>query len=370
GRPTLISALAFVWFLSPIAIALFLSRTGRLSAAHLISAANLTGLVIFAASFTGGISSFLIAWMVVVPIEAALSNDRRVVLYSIALACIGLLSLGLADLLGMLPQGHAFSQDPALLAMLGSVSALIYAGGLAISVQIVHRQSEQAIRQGEKRYRLLAENATDVITRHDMQGRVLFASLASQQILGAAAHSLHGNGLLERIHVADRPAYLAALHRCVAEDTQVAAEFRVRSNASHAADDVDGPGGYIWMEMRCRPVALSPEDDESSRNGCVQIVAVLRDIMERKLHEDEVLRARDAAESANRAKTQFLANMSHELRTPLNAIIGFSEILTRQLFGTLGDERYGEYAQLIHESGEHLLNVVNGILDMSKIEAG
>ena len=62
--------------------------------------------------------------------------------------------------------------------------------------------------------------------------------------------------------------------------------------------------------------------------------------------------------------------MSHELRTPLNAVIGFSEILNRELFGTLGEARYRDYARLIHESGEHLLNVVNDILDMSKIEAG
>jgi cell cycle sensor histidine kinase DivJ len=62
--------------------------------------------------------------------------------------------------------------------------------------------------------------------------------------------------------------------------------------------------------------------------------------------------------------------MSHELRTPLNAVIGFSEILNRELYGSLGEARYRDYARLIHESGEHLLNVVNGILDMSKIEAG
>ena len=90
----------------------------------------------------------------------------------------------------------------------------------------------------------------------------------------------------------------------------------------------------------------------------------------RKAQEDELTRARDEAESASRAKTQFLANMSHELRTPLNAVIGFSEILNRELFGALGEQRYRDYARMIHESGEHLLHVVNDILDMSKIEAG
>lgn len=76
------------------------------------------------------------------------------------------------------------------------------------------------------------------------------------------------------------------------------------------------------------------------------------------------------AESANRSKSEFLANMSHELRTPLNAINGFSEILTAEMFGPLGDRRYKEYSQDILNSGQHLLAVINDILDMSKIEAG
>jgi cell cycle sensor histidine kinase DivJ len=119
--------------------------------------------------------------------------------------------------------------------------------------------------------------------------------------------------------------------------------------------------------MRCRPLRLEGADAAARRSGTV---AVTRDISERKAQEAELLRARDAAEAANRAKGQFLANMSHELRTPLNAVIGFSEIINQELFGTLGEPRYREYARLIYESGEHLLNVVNDILDMSKIEAG
>jgi cell cycle sensor histidine kinase DivJ len=112
---------------------------------------------------------------------------------------------------------------------------------------------------------------------------------------------------------------------------------------------------------------MPPEADARGRAG---IVAVTRDIADRKAQEAELLKTRDEAESASRAKTQFLANMSHELRTPLNAVIGFSEILSRELFGALGEARYRDYAHLIHESGEHLLHMVNHILDMSKIEAG
>ncbi|KQV63851.1 PAS domain-containing sensor histidine kinase [Rhizobium sp. Root1220] len=82
------------------------------------------------------------------------------------------------------------------------------------------------------------------------------------------------------------------------------------------------------------------------------------------------LAEKERAEAANKAKSEFLANMSHELRTPLNAILGFSEILQDQMFGPLGSAKYDEYSRDIHDSGKHLLNVINDILDMSKIEAG
>ena len=80
--------------------------------------------------------------------------------------------------------------------------------------------------------------------------------------------------------------------------------------------------------------------------------------------------SRRRAEEANQAKSKFLANMSHELRTPLNAIIGFSEIMESGMFGALGSDKYVEYCRDIHRSGEYLLDVINDVLDMSKIEAG
>lgn len=88
------------------------------------------------------------------------------------------------------------------------------------------------------------------------------------------------------------------------------------------------------------------------------------DILARQLTD-----ARQRAETANHAKSSFLANMSHEIRTPLNAIIGFSEILTQETFGPMGHEQYGEYSALIYRSGKHLLDLINDILDLSKIEA-
>src|SRR3546814_3106073 len=96
----------------------------------------------------------------------------------------------------------------------------------------------------------------------------------------------------------------------------------------------------------------------------------LSDITERKKAEHELLRAKEAAEMANRTKGDFLATMSHELHTPLNAIIGFSELILQKVFGPIGHDNYRDYIQNIHESGNHLLTIINDILDVSKAEAG
>ena len=99
-------------------------------------------------------------------------------------------------------------------------------------------------------------------------------------------------------------------------------------------------------------------------------VTLLLDLTDRRETEEALRRAKDAAEAANRAKSDFLAHMSHELRTPLNAVIGFSEIIFRELFGSVGKPRYAEYARDIHASGTHLTKVIDDILDISKAEAG
>jgi signal transduction histidine kinase len=106
------------------------------------------------------------------------------------------------------------------------------------------------------------------------------------------------------------------------------------------------------------------------RSSNASITALIELKFENSALVSDLRSARDAAEQASRIKSQFLANMSHELRTPLNAIIGFSEIVRNQLFGPLGNPRYEHYLSDIHQSGHHLLRLVNDILDISKLEAG
>jgi signal transduction histidine kinase len=100
------------------------------------------------------------------------------------------------------------------------------------------------------------------------------------------------------------------------------------------------------------------------------VVSVLTDITELKQREEALRDAKDSADRANHAKTAFLATMSHELRTPLNAVIGFSDMMAQEVFGPIGDPHYAEYAQDIRNSGQHLLAIINDILDMAKIESG
>ena len=353
GKPDLMESLAFIWLLTPIGIAAFLSRTGRLEAAHLISAANLTALVVFVAAITGGVHSFLIAWLIVIPVEASLAASRRTVILALLLACAALVGLFVAGDMGILPPPRQFDLSMNVLLAIGVMSAIIYVGGIAVNVEKLHRQSAMAIQEGESRYRLLAENATDLISRHSHNGHAMFVSHAAHTLVGCSPEQLLADGLFEHVHILDRPAFLSAISGAYVSGKPVAVEYRLRKSGNQAPT-----GGFIWVEMRCRMDA----------NG--DIVAVTRDISEHKAQEEKILEARDNAERANIAKSRFLANISHELRTPLNAIIGFSEIMNQELFGKLENERHREYTMLIHQSGEHLLQLVNDLLNMSKLEAG
>ena len=155
------------------------------------------------------------------------------------------------------------------------------------------------------------------------------------------------------VHRRDLARVIQAFQRAMIEKQNYEMEFRVTR-----------PGGevrHIQCEGRC---------EKNEDNEVIALYGILQDITERTLHEQELHAAKDASEQAYAAKTRFLANMSHELRTPLNAIIGFSEMIEHQLLGPVGQIKYKEYATGIRESGEHLLDLISDILDMSKIEAG
>jgi two-component system, cell cycle sensor histidine kinase DivJ len=358
GAPTAIEVAAFAWLIAPILLSWFLSRTGRYEGAHILSALALAGLVLIVSVTTGGIESFAAVWLIVVPLEAALSASRRVVVFAsaLALACVALLiALGHFHFLPV-PETNAALRG--VLMGAGVASATLYAAGLAVSAESLARTSVSLLYLEEDRYRLLARNMSDVLSRHNRNGAVEFISPAAEALLGTPVARLTGHGLFDRVHVVDRPAYLTALSDA-ARGSEQRVEFRLRRDAVRGQNV---SADFIWVEMRCRPLEQgSPEAD---------VVAVMRDVTDRKVQEQALELARTAAEQADASKTRFLATMSHELRTPLNAIIGFSEMIVHEEAMMLDVARRKEYAQLINDSGQHLLSVVNGILDISKMETG
>ena len=361
GTPSAIETVIFAWLVLPILIAYFLSRTGRYESAHILSSFALTVLVTAVALQTGGIASFAAAWLVIVPLEAALSASRRVIATA-ALFAFGatalLLALGMAELLpaAQLAQGS-------MPGALGLVAALLYASGIGFHEALV-RGSPGPRPTQEDDYQLLARHMTDVITRHGRHGAILSISAAAEPLLGVKTRDLLGHGLFDRVHVADRPAYLTALADAAADGAETAVEFRIRREAPDRIHPHDIQ--FVWVEMRCRPLDMAGRETADRER---EVVAVLRDISLRKAQEETLTEVRAEAERASLAKSRFVATMSHELRTPLNVIIGFSEMLTRQ-DPVIEPARQEEYARLINESGHHLLSIVNGLLDMSKIEAG
>ena len=350
GVPTALEVGVFAWLAAPILIVYYLSHTGRYERAHLLSALALTTLAALVALCTGGIGSFAAVWLVVVPVEAALSASRRIVALATALAltAAGLLLLGAG---GYLPHAVTSPDQQSTLAALGIVSATLYAAGLALGAELLVRTGASLLHAEEDRHRLLAHSMTDVVIRHGRNGSVLSAPQAAESIVGVKASELLGNGLFDRVHVADRPAYLAALADAASLNEERSLELRIRC----------GAGQFRWVDMRCLP--------RESGAGEREVIAVLRDISERKSQDRAIETARAESERADAAKIRFIATMSHELRTPLNAIIGFSDMLTNESL-ELDPRRRLEYAKLINDSGHHLLSVVNGILDVSKMENG
>ncbi|CAO3433703.1 response regulator [Azospirillum endophyticum] len=214
-------------------------------------------------------------------------------------------------------------------------------------------EAERAIRASEARYRLLARSVTDIIGRIGLDGVRRFCSEATRDSLGCPPAELVGRPLVERVHPDDRDALAAGLGRLTPERPTLKTTYRLR----HA------DGRWVWIEAAVRLVT----DDWGSPQD---YVSVERDVTARKIMEAELQDARHAAEAASRSKTEFLASLSHELRTPMNAVIGFADLIAREAEGPVGNAQYRDFAVNIRDSGQHLLELINEILDNVRAEAG
>ncbi|MCR5878842.1 HAMP domain-containing sensor histidine kinase [Phenylobacterium sp. J367] len=292
-----------------------------------------------ACQMTGGTLGPLAAWCLA-PLAAA-AAFRRSELLSLgaagAVAAAALASVG--TLLMPLP-----SPSPALAPWFSLLSLSTVAIGLGaglVSLQGHARFEGRRRDAAEQALREVLDNQPQLLMSVYPGGRILEAF--GQAPGEASAHGLFGRNLSELVSPDDRLAVEEALQRAVQDGSAEAAFI--------PAHDPDG-----WCVLSLR------------RMSDIRLVGAVRDARAQKARETELDQARASAESQNAGKSRFLANMSHELRTPLNAIMGFSDIMRQRLFGPMSD-RYVEYAELVHESGAHLLELINDILDMSKIEA-
>lgn len=208
----------------------------------------------------------------------------------------------------------------------------------------------------ERQVRMLSsaiEQSPNMVIITDRDGHIEYVNPRFQELTGYAVHEVLGRNP-RILQSGDTPdSVYEDLWNTVSEGRDWRGDLK----------DQRKDGSIFWSAVSITPVI--------GRDGVIShYVAVHDDITERKLAEERALSAREEADIANRAKSEMLANMSHELRTPLNAIIGFSNMLLSETFGELANEKQHEYVEDIRGSGEHLLDLINDLLDMSVIEAG
>jgi PAS domain S-box-containing protein len=214
------------------------------------------------------------------------------------------------------------------------------------------RAAEERMRRSEERFRTVLDASASIIWNTAGTGEFEWAQPRWTAFTGQALEQFRGWGWLDAVHPDDRARVGEAWHAAVQAKSHYEVDHRLRR-----AD-----GAWRYMEARAVPI---PEEDGSIREW----IGTHTDVTERTLSEQQLAEAKEAAEAANRAKSQFIANMSHELRTPLSAVIGYSEMLSEEL-QDLGQEELLPDVAKIESNARHLLSLINDVLDLSKIEAG
>jgi len=247
-----------------------------------------------------------------------------------------------------------FMSDGSLRYIFAKGEAIFNSSGQVVQLfgtvqDITERQLiEEQLRESEEKFRQLADNIQDVFFILSHTGEMLYINPVYEQIWQRTRQSLYDNprSWLDSVFPEDYPSTVAALERQLQDVTEFDHVYRITR-----------PNGEIrWIRARSFPVP---------HQNTYRFVGIAEDISDRKQIELALTEAKDAAEAANRAKSTFLANMSHELRTPLNAIMGFTQLMQRS---STFPADYQENLQIIYRSSEHLLTLINQVLDLSKFD--
>ena len=220
--------------------------------------------------------------------------------------------------------------------------------------ELVH--SESALRETDARIRGILENVADMVITVDGWGRIESFNPAAERGFGYSFAEVAGSDVSMLLPDSPGGAGGMQLLRRIAGPEGEPHNIQLNEMSARRKD-----GSQFPVELAVGRVRLGDRQ---------LMIGTLRDISARREADSTLRLAKEDAVAANRAKSQFLANMSHELRTPLNAIIGFAEVIEREFFGPVGVAQYASYAADIHRSGQHLLSLINDILDLSKVEAG
>ena len=219
----------------------------------------------------------------------------------------------------------------------------------------IEHASEHARRISEHNLAQIFNSVVDGIISVDEKGMISVFNPASEKIFGYSKDEVMGKTLNMLM-----PTPEAKKHDGYMNNYSDSGEAKI-IGIGRVVEGMRKDGTIFPMDL-----AINELEIEGKRI----YTGIVRDVTERKKAEQELIDTRDDAERASRVKSEFLANMSHELRTPLNAIIGFSEVTRSEIFGPLGNEKYKEYLGDIQDSARHLLDLINDILDLARIESG
>lgn len=337
---------AFMFLWAPLFIGMAVRMGWPLEEGQAASAACLCGFVTVLALVTGGISSPVLPWLLIVPVEAAISGRTQATMRAAILSVGAFFLCATLSMLGWLPASR-LPQELTAFVFGGSIFAALVVALLSLrAFQRRHEQDNAGLNRRADFLQSTASALPDLVTRHSAGGSVLFCSASVEDMLGIPAGEFEGLSPAMFVHIQDLKSVELGFQRTFTNGPQTL-EFRLRRR----------DGAYVAVEMKT--IAVDGE-----------IVAISRDVSDRNTRIANLVIARDRAEESSQARLRFLASITHELRTPLNAIIGFADMMNNEVFGPVGHNKYKEYAEHIRESGLHLVDLVSDLLDMSKIEAG